>query len=111
MNHSLAFELDTIPEPGTRCFNFSSPTGEKHGFVIRFEGEVRAYINRCPHTGVTLNWSDEQFYDLDYRFIQCSMHGALFNPLDGHCVWGPCVGQQLEMLRIELVDNKVIIYS
>lgn len=111
MIHSLTFELDKIPEPGARSFNFISPEGETNGFVIRFEGEVRAYINSCPHTGVTLNWSEDQFYDLDYRYIQCSMHGALFNPLDGRCIWGPCAGERLEMLPIELVENKVIIYS
>ena len=111
MSHIAAFTLDEIPQPGARAFSFLSPQGEKAGFVIRLAGEIRAYLNRCPHTGVTLDWANEQFFDIEQRFIQCSLHGALFNPSDGRCVRGPCLGDRLESLRIELVDNKVIIYS
>ena len=39
------------------------------------------------------------------------MHGALFDPLTGHCVWGPCAGDSLVALTVKLVDKKIIIYS
>ena len=88
-----------------------TPQGEKQGFVIRFAGEVRAFINSCPHTGVNLNWSEGQFFDYDFEFLQCSMHGALFDPLSGRCIWGPCAGDYLTSLPVKLVDMQVIIYS
>jgi len=110
MTKKMLFELDDIPEAGGRAFRFKTPGGDKDAFVVRYSGEVRAYINSCPHTGVKLNWSDDQFFDVDHKFIQCSMHGALFEPLDGRCVWGPCLGESLQSVPFELVDQQVIIY-
>ena len=104
------FALEDLSEPGGKAFQVDTPAGVKNGFVIRYAGRVRAYINSCPHTGVSLNWSDEQFFDYAQEFVQCSMHGALFEPLTGLCVWGPCQGEKLHSLELELVDQHVIIY-
>lgn len=65
-------------------------------------------ISIVVHT--PLNWSDEQFFDFEHKFIQCSLHGALFEPLDGLCVWGPCLDKSLQSIPVELVDQQVIIY-
>lgn len=106
----IVFELEAIPEPGGCSFRFETSQGEQEGFVIRLAGEVRAYINSCPHTGVTLNWSDEQFFDIDHKFIHCSLHGALFEPLNGRCIRGPCAGDSLQAIPLKLVDRQVLIY-
>lgn len=79
------------------------------GFVLRFDGEIYAYLNHCPHMGVPLNWQPDQFMSLEATHIQCSTHGALFNPDDGLCVSGPCRGQSLTKLNIE-TDNEGDIY-
>ncbi|MDH5181939.1 MAG: Rieske 2Fe-2S domain-containing protein [Gammaproteobacteria bacterium] len=82
---------------------------EISGFILHWRGEWRAYHNACPHTGVTLNWADDQFFDLDKAYVQCSLHGALFQPLDGLCVYGPCHGQSLTPLAIRLTGDKIIL--
>ena len=76
-------------------------------FVVRKDGILAAYRNRCPHTGAPLEWLPDQFLDLDNSFIQCAIHGALFRPEDGYCLRGPCVGQSLEPLALEVVDGRI----
>jgi nitrite reductase/ring-hydroxylating ferredoxin subunit len=76
-------------------------------FVVRKEGVLAAYRNRCPHTGAPLEWLPDQFLDLENSFIECALHGALFRPEDGYCLRGPCVGASLESLELEVVDGRV----
>ena len=100
--------LEDINEPGARSFEFDEGKDEIEFFVIRWKGELRAYLNRCPHTGVTLNWAENQFFDLQNEYIQCSLHGALFEPLSGKCIWGPCVGGQLPELHVEVTSTQMV---
>ena len=73
--------------------------------MVRRGEHVTAFVNSCPHTGVSLNWSPHQFLDVEGEFIQCSLHGALFRLDDGYCVRGPCVGQSLHALRVTLKEG------
>lgn len=40
-------------------------------------------------------------------FLQCSLHGALFDPTNGVCVRGPCIGKKLEQVNI-VIENGVV---
>ncbi len=64
-------------------------------FLVQFDGELYAYENHCPHLGVELNWMPDQFLESGGDMIICSTHGALFRIQDGHCVSGPCQGDEL----------------
>ena len=59
-------------------------------FVLRHDGVLRAYINRCAHVPVEMDWQPGEFLDRDKRFIICSIHGASYEPAQGRCVGGPC---------------------
>ena len=82
--------------------------GQSRGFavaelkllVVRREGQVYAYQNRCPHRGIPLEWLPDQFLDHSASLIQCATHGALFLIESGECVAGPCAGQSLQELAI-----------
>jgi nitrite reductase/ring-hydroxylating ferredoxin subunit len=63
---------------------------------------VVAFLNRCPHVGVPLNLFPGSFLDRKGEFLLCATHGALFQQSDGLCLSGPCVGEALTTLRIEL---------
>jgi len=78
-------------------------------FVIHKHNQFHAYINQCPHTGVTLNWQPNQFFDIENKFIQCATHGALFRVNDGHCVRGPCVGKNLFALELMVKDHQLLL--
>ncbi len=68
--------------------------------LVRWRDKVHAWKNRCPHTGVNLEWFPNQFWDPEGRHLQCATHGALFRPDDGHCVFGPCAGQALTPVAV-----------
>jgi nitrite reductase/ring-hydroxylating ferredoxin subunit len=59
-------------------------------FALRHEGRVVAYLNRCAHVPVEMDWQPGELLDADKRFIVCSIHGASYEPQSGHCVGGPC---------------------
>jgi len=98
--------VEDIHEPGSRGFSLHGGAGADF-FVVRKDGEVHAYRNRCPHTGAPLEWQPHQFLDIDNGFIQCALHGALFRVRDGYCLRGPCVSQSLEALPLEVVGGRV----
>ena len=60
------------------------------GFLIRFNGNLRAYRNSCPHMGSPLDWLPGQFFSADGSQLVCHTHDARFNPADGGCISGPC---------------------
>jgi nitrite reductase/ring-hydroxylating ferredoxin subunit len=64
--------------------------GLARAFALRFDGKVVAYLNRCAHVPTELDWQPGEFLDMDRRWILCSIHGASYEPADGHCVGGPC---------------------
>lgn len=71
-------------------------------FALRFDGQVVAYLNRCSHVPVEMDWQPGQFLDMDKRWIVCSIHGATYEPADGRCVGGPCGRSRL--MRIETLE-------
>lgn len=64
-------------------------------FAIRHDGQVRAYVNRCAHIAVELDWKQGKFFDADGAYLICSTHGALYAPESGACRGGPCRGASL----------------
>lgn len=89
---------EELPDPGSRGFSLALGGETLALLVVQREGEVYAYLNRCPHTGVNLEWRPDQFLDPGERYIQCATHGALFRIEDGFCLRGPCAGQSLQPL-------------
>jgi nitrite reductase/ring-hydroxylating ferredoxin subunit len=59
-------------------------------FALRFDGKVVAYLNRCAHVPTEMDWQPGEFLDMDRRWILCTVHGAAYEPADGHCIGGPC---------------------
>ncbi len=79
-------------------------------FALRFDGQVRAYMNRCLHVPTEMDWQPGEFLDSDKRFIICSVHGALYEPEDGQCVGGPCGRGRLKAITAQERDGQVYWY-
>jgi nitrite reductase/ring-hydroxylating ferredoxin subunit len=62
------------------------------GFAIRFEGTVRAYLNRCTHVAMEMDYQPDRFFDDTGRWLLCATHGAAYHPASGACAGGPCRG-------------------
>ena len=76
-------------------------------FVIQKDGQIFAYLNDCPHAGWPLNIQPDQFLDADGQYLQCSNHMALFEIETGQCVAGPCAGDCLTKVAVE-IENETI---
>ncbi len=96
--------VDEIPDGGTRAFG-PSPGGFTGLFAVRKGEEVFVYLNACPHIGVPLDWAPGRFLSSDASRIVCSMHGAEFAIENGLCTSGPCLGDRLEVVMIEIRDG------
>jgi nitrite reductase/ring-hydroxylating ferredoxin subunit len=77
-------------------------------FAVRYEGRVYAYVNRCAHVGVELDWQAGRFFDADGMVLICSTHGALYDPATGACLGGPCRGGGLAALPVYEIDGEVV---
>jgi nitrite reductase/ring-hydroxylating ferredoxin subunit len=75
--------------------------------LVNYQGNHFAYVNRCPHTGITLDWVNNQFFSSDNRYLMCATHGAVFEPPSGECIWGPCVGLSLQSMPIEIDGGQI----
>lgn len=101
--------LKRIPDPGSLGITLQHTKEKLDIFLIRKDGQVFGYLNRCPHTGVNLDWQPHQFLDITEGFIQCATHGALFRIEDGYCLRGPCAGQSLESIDVVLEGDAVML--
>ncbi|MFN2644000.1 MAG: Rieske (2Fe-2S) protein [Burkholderiales bacterium] len=75
-------------------------------FAVRYKGSVHAYLNRCSHVAMELDWQEGVFFDADGRDLLCSTHGATYDAASGRCVGGPCRGGLLK-LKVEERDGMV----
>ncbi|MDB5411750.1 MAG: (2Fe-2S)-binding protein [Rubritepida sp.] len=98
--------LDEIPNGEAR--GFRAPAGGFTGlFAVRRGERVLVYVNSCPHVGVPLDPAPNRFLDRKGEMIVCAAHGARFRVEDGECVSGPCFGEVLESVPVELVDGEI----
>ncbi|WP_244636350.1 Rieske (2Fe-2S) protein [Pseudomonas coleopterorum] len=63
------------------CARGFDPLGRGHDtlMVLRWQGELKAWLNRCPHLEVPMHYRKDRFMSADRRL----------------CVLGPCLGQSL----------------
>lgn len=79
------------------------------GFVVKKEGMFYAYLNLCKHLPVTLDLNDDNFFTFDKAYLQCHMHGAMYEIETGYCIGGPCMGARLDALPMTENDDELLI--
>jgi nitrite reductase/ring-hydroxylating ferredoxin subunit len=100
--------VDDIPDPGSRGFG-PAPGGFTGLFAVRRAGQVFVYVNACPHIGTPLDWAPDRFLSTDGARIVCATHGAEFGIEDGVCLRGPCPGDRLESVMIQIKDGTILV--
>jgi nitrite reductase/ring-hydroxylating ferredoxin subunit len=92
--------LERVFGAGDRAFRvvlFRMDAGDAQG--------VRAYVNECPHVGIPFQFSADVFcvHDIEgRRDLMCAHHTAMFHLDDGRCYDGPCVGERLTVVDVEI---------
>lgn len=77
------------------------------GFVVRYNNVAHAYLNRCAHVPIELDWTEGEFFESSGLYLMCSTHGAIYAPESGQCLGGPCRGGRLRTIRVIEKDNRV----
>lgn len=90
-------------------FNLERYGREVPAFVIRFNGQVHAYLNECGHVPAELDWMPGEFFDDSKLYLICSIHGALYAPDSGRCLGGRCQGRGLKPLPIREIDGLILL--
>jgi len=88
-------------------FSVSRHGEELPAFAVRYRGVVRAFLNRCGHVPVELDWVEGEFFDLSGLYLVCATHGASYLPDSGRCAYGPCNGRGLRALEVAETDGGV----
>ena len=76
-------------------------------FAVRFNGQAHAYLNRCTHVAMELDWQPNRIFDSSGQWLLCASHGATYAPDSGECAGGPCRGG---LVRVELSEKDAVVY-
>ncbi len=107
LNQEPLLSLESIPD-GALAEVQAVLDGEPESLVVHRSGTVvRAWLNVCPHAGRRLDWSPGQFLRSREGQLVCAAHGASFELENGLCVAGPCRGDALRAVPVEVRDGQV----
>ncbi len=101
--------FDAIPDGGFAEVE-AVVDGEAESLILHRDGDaVRAWLNVCPHAGRRLDWSPGQFLKSKDGLLVCAVHGASFELVDGGCVAGPCRGEALRVVDVDVHEAMVVL--
>lgn len=76
-------------------------------FAVRWRGQVHAYLNRCAHVAMEMDYQPDRFFDDSGEWLLCATHGAAYRPDTGACGGGPCRGG---LVKIELSEADGVVH-
>jgi nitrite reductase/ring-hydroxylating ferredoxin subunit len=94
----------------TKKFRLNCRRSTVEAVLVNYQGNLYAYVNRCRHIPISMDWVDNQFFTEDGRYLICANHGATYEPATGECVWGPCFGAFLQGVPLEISRGKILAY-
>ncbi len=105
---SLVANIEALPLDSVNAIEVELD-GEVESLIVYrgADGNVRAWLNVCPHAGRRLDWSPGQFLRGKQGELICAVHGASFELGCGSCIGGPCRGDQLREVPLICVDGEV----
>jgi nitrite reductase/ring-hydroxylating ferredoxin subunit len=68
--------------------------------VFRFKGQCLAYRNLCVHMPRELDCEQDMIFDATGQYLRCSMHGIVYDPLNGECASEICAGKKLTPIAV-----------
>jgi nitrite reductase/ring-hydroxylating ferredoxin subunit len=84
--------------------------GELEPLILHRDGaRACAWVNNCPHAHRRLDWAPGKFLKSKEGLLVCAVHGASFELGEGACVAGPCRGEHLRAVAVEVRDNTVVL--
>ena len=100
--------IDALPERRARGFDPFNH-GRPSLFVVKKNSVLYAYLDICPHYGDTqLPWKKNEYLDKTGDVIVCAAHGARFDITSGNCISGPCLGQSLTAVGLQVSKDGLV---
>ena len=100
--------LEDVPDGGLIGIDDAVPGDGTQALILyRAGSRVKAWCNVCPHAGRRLDWAPGQFLRSRDGRLVCAVHGATFDPASGECTAGPCRGQALLAVAVEVREGGV----
>lgn len=109
MNATQLCRLDEVPDGGARVVQQES-VGPSI-VVVRRGDKAWAYVNRCPHFSVSLDFVPGSVSCYRSQVFMCAHHSALFRFDDGKCIDGPCKGAALDSVPVEVDRNACVVFA
>jgi len=76
-------------------------------FAVRFNDKPHAYLNRCSHVAMEMDYQPNRFFDITGQWLICATHGAMYAPDSGECRGGPCRGG---LVKISLTEMDGVVH-
>ena len=77
--------------------------------LLRFAGELRAFVNACPHQYLPLNHRGDRVLSADKQVLRCTNHGAGFSADTGTGIEGLALGTRLDPIPVHVAKGMVVI--
>lgn len=100
-------DIDDLPDHGGKELIYTEGKLRTSILIQKTGDKIGVFLNQCPHAGTPLNMFDDRFLDISGKHLICRTHGALFNPLSGVCVRGPCEGQTLRPVAYKIEGTNI----
>lgn len=96
-------ETNALPDHGHLSVTVESDRGRFPLLVIRLgDGELRAYVNACPHQFLPLDQRGSRLLNEDGEQLRCTNHDAVFATRSGEGVGGLGLGCALDPVPVRI---------
>jgi nitrite reductase/ring-hydroxylating ferredoxin subunit len=97
--------LEEMPDGVARGFAVAG--ARQKVVVVRRGGALHGYLDSCPHYegGTPMAWKSDAYLNGAGTHLACHSHGALFEIDTGVCVLGPCLGQRLTPVHVDVTGQ------
>ena len=65
----LVGKIGELAHGMSKKFTFNHNGRAVEAMLVNYQGDLFAYVNRCPHIGISLDWVDNQFFTVDSRYL------------------------------------------
>jgi len=101
--------IAAVPDRGAIVVELDRNGARLSLILTRAGDKIAAFRNKCPHAGYPLQRADGRVLVQDGRYMVCGAHGASFALTDGACAGGPCNGDGLERIAIDVRDGDILL--
>ncbi len=103
--------IDSLAPGESLKFMLPIRGADEECFLINFGGKFHAYVNRCRHVPMAMDWVDNQFFTEDGRYLMCQTHNACYEPGSGECIEGPAAACGKFLYRVPTEIEGGVIYA